>query len=602
MLMGDGVPGRAAAPRERGALYRAYRSLTFGEVAGQHAVRQTLLNAVRYGSVGQAYLFTGPRGTGKTSTARILARAVNCLELHDGEPCNRCAICVSMLERRSLDLVEIDGASNNSVDDVRELISRVNFRPAEARRKVFIIDEVHMLSIGAFNALLKTLEEPPEHILFLLATTEIHKVPATVTSRCQVFALKPIAVPEVVGRLAYICEREGIVADRAVLQFIARQSTGSLRDALSLLEQIRAYCGDTLQIEDVEAALGMAREGQVAAMADAMARGDLGAALLEVGTLSERGLDARQLARQLTGYWSEALNARARRQPIAERHVAAIAADGIAQVLRSLLVVESAARRSDSPRWALELAIAEATLALGKGRAALPEPVIAQAVASQPATEWVPDLPRETPAQRNGAPASGDTKPRMEGSATAADGALHLMDAARDGDEAREAGVVRMAGAAAEMVEVPESAAEGRGTADGGGAMSSEGPDEPVRTMNADDVRARWPRVLQWLSERQKTNVKGYLSSTTAQGIQVEGESIVIGFPGTATLLRAQIERPANRAVIEQAVKEVFGSHWTVRCATIEGLSPPPSAEDLESDAMFIEQQLRIRRAEDTGV
>jgi DNA polymerase-3 subunit gamma/tau len=182
------------AVSDRGALYRTYRSRTFDEVVGQAHVTQTLRNAVRYGKVAHAYLFTGPRGTGKTSTARILARAVNCLQPRDGEPCNSCSICVSMLDRRSLDLVEIDGASNNSVDDVRELRERVNLRPAEGRRKVFIIDEVHMLSIGAFNALLKTLEEPPDHILFALATTELQKVPATVRSRCQLLELRPIPI------------------------------------------------------------------------------------------------------------------------------------------------------------------------------------------------------------------------------------------------------------------------------------------------------------------------------------------------------------------------------------------------------------------------
>ena len=186
-LATDEAPPPAAAPTgeqaatEHGALYRTYRSLTFGEVAGQlQQSPRACGTQSATATCAHAYLFTGPRGTGKTSTARILARAVNCLDPHDGEPCNRCTICVGMLERRSLDLVEIDGASNNSVDDVRELIGRVNFRPAEARRKIFIIDEVHMLSIGAFNALLKTLEEPPDHVLFLLATTEIQKVPATV--------------------------------------------------------------------------------------------------------------------------------------------------------------------------------------------------------------------------------------------------------------------------------------------------------------------------------------------------------------------------------------------------------------------------------------
>src|SRR5690348_5123525 len=179
-----------------------------------------------------------------------------------------------MLERRALDLVEIDGASNNSVDDVRELRERVNFRPAAARRKVFIIDEVHMLSIGAFNALLKTLEEPPDHILFALATTELQKVPATVRSRCQLLELRPIPPVDMVARLRFVCASERINAGNDVLEFISAQSTGSLRDALSLLEQVRAFCGDDLILDDVETALGVARVSIVATLAGAMAGGE----------------------------------------------------------------------------------------------------------------------------------------------------------------------------------------------------------------------------------------------------------------------------------------------------------------------------------------
>src|SRR6185312_5565426 len=309
--------------------YRAYRSRTFAEVVGQQHVTQTLRNAVIHGKVGHAYIFTGPRGTGKTSTARILARAVNCLAPRDGEPCNECAICLSMLERRSIDLIEIDGASNNSVDDVRELRDRVQFRPAEARRKVFIIDEVHMLSIGAFNALLKTLEEPPDHILFLLATTEIHKVPLTVLSRCQRHDLRSVPLPEMKARLRYICTEEGLEVEDAVIELLAALGTGSLRDAESLLEQVRAYCGDSLRLAEVEAALGVARLGEIAALADLMAAGDLAGTLLLLGAMMDGGIEPRQLTRQLSGYWRDAILARARRQKVAEPNVARVVTERI---------------------------------------------------------------------------------------------------------------------------------------------------------------------------------------------------------------------------------------------------------------------------------
>lgn len=577
-------PGPAPSTAEHGSLYRTYRSLTFGEVVGQQAVTQTLRNAVRYGKVTHAYLFTGPRGTGKTSTARILARAVNCLQPRDGEPCNVCAVCAGMLERRSLDLVEIDGASNNSVDDVRELIARVSFRPAEARRKVFIIDEVHMLSIGAFNALLKTLEEPPDHVLFLLATTEVQKVPATITSRCQVFPLKPIALPEMVSRLRHICEREHIQADDDVLAFVAKQGTGSLRDALSLLEQIRAYCGEVLHLPDVEAALGLARASQVAVLAEAMAQGDLAASLVALSEMMEHGLDPRQVGRQLQSYWSEALYGRARKRPVPERHVAALHAESMALVLRSLLSVESTARRSDSPRWALELAVAEATLALGQ-RTAAPG-------AAAPAMCPTP-----------GADGAAPTPAAASSPVPAIQAPLHEMApvdiAVPTPSRAGEPPVRAPA--------IPPAEAPPDPAADPGGSLQPAADSEipaPVvaaeaRTMGLEEARERWPDVLRWLGEQNKTNIKGYLGQTTAQGLRVEGAMLVIGFPASSGFVRTQLERPANHAVLEQAVCAIYGSQWRVRCATIEGLTPPPSAETLEEEVRFFEQGLRRARRAD---
>ena len=190
------------------ALYRRWRSRTFAEILGQDHVTHTLLNALRADRVGQAYLFCGPRGTGKTTTARVLAKAVNCLDLQDGEPCNKCAICRSLNEGRSLDLIEIDAASNTGVDDVRDLRDKIAFAPSECRYKVYVIDEVHMLSNAAFNALLKTLEEPPPHVIFVLATTEAHKIPLTVVSRCQRFDFRRVSLAHLQQKLELICTQE----------------------------------------------------------------------------------------------------------------------------------------------------------------------------------------------------------------------------------------------------------------------------------------------------------------------------------------------------------------------------------------------------------
>src|SRR2546421_8953674 len=357
-------PSSATAP----SLYRRWRSRGFFEVVGQGHVTQTLRNAVRSGTVGHAYLFAGPRGTGKTSTARILARAVNCLDLHDGEPCNRCAPCQAMLANRCLDLVEIDAASNNSVDDVRDLRDKVNYAPTEVKRKVYIVDEAHMLSTGAFNALLKTLEEPPAHVLFVLATTDVHKVPATITSRCQRLDFRTIAPRDITARLAYVCDQEGMAADVAALELIAQQATGSLRDALSLLDQVRAYEGTAIGVAQVEEALGLARRDTLARLTDHMIAGEAGAALALIGDLAAAGADMRQYAKQLVQYWRDLLLLRAGGMAALgytpEEHMATQAARvpvaDVAAIVQGLMQPDYSGRRSASAQWQLELALVEA--------------------------------------------------------------------------------------------------------------------------------------------------------------------------------------------------------------------------------------------------
>ena len=219
------------------ALYRKFRPTTFSEMVGQEHITRTLKNQIISGRVGHAYLFNGGRGTGKTSAAKILARAINCLNSHDGEPCNECEICKEALNGSLTDIVEMDAASNNSVEDIRSIKEEVNFLPTKAKYRVYIIDEVHMLSTGAFNALLKTLEEPPEHVKFILATTEPQKLPATILSRCQRFDFKRISNPDIIKRLEIVCKESNINADNGSLNMIAELSEGAMRDALSILER-----------------------------------------------------------------------------------------------------------------------------------------------------------------------------------------------------------------------------------------------------------------------------------------------------------------------------------------------------------------------------
>lgn len=284
-------------------LYRKWRPMTFEEVVGQDHVTQTLLNAIALGRIGHAYLFSGPRGTGKTSTARLLAKAVNCLAEDLGSrPCNTCRVCQAINEARFLDMIEIDAASNTGVDDVRDLREKIGFLPNEGRYKVYIIDEVHMLSTAAFNALLKTLEEPPPHAIFVLATTEVHKIPATVISRCQRFEFRRIPLDRIVDRLRELLAREGKAADPDALDLIARQATGALRDAESLLDQLLSGQSGAVTLAQAQAVLGTASNETVCQLVNAWVANDTAAGLDAIQQSAEGGSDPRQFSRQVVNY------------------------------------------------------------------------------------------------------------------------------------------------------------------------------------------------------------------------------------------------------------------------------------------------------------
>ncbi len=285
------------------ALYRKWRSQTFEEVVGQEHVTLTMQNALRDGRISHAYLLTGPRGTGKTSTARILAKAVNCLEEDQAaRPCNRCAICVAISEGRQLDLIEIDAASNRGIDEIRDLREKIGFRPNEARYKVYIIDEVHMLTKEAFNALLKTLEEPPPHAIFVLATTEPDRVPETVRSRCQRFDFRRIPTAAMVEHLGAVLQEEGRSATQEALAAIARRATGSMRDAISLLDQLLSHGESTLQLDQVEEVLGLVSPQAIGEIVDAIALHDSAGGLALINRLVAEGIELGELVDQVIAY------------------------------------------------------------------------------------------------------------------------------------------------------------------------------------------------------------------------------------------------------------------------------------------------------------
>jgi len=292
-------------------LYRKWRPQRFSEVVGQDPVTRTLRNSVvSERGLAHAYLFCGPRGTGKTTLGRLLAKAANCSAPADGEPCNECVSCVAFNEGRAMDFIEQDAASHNSVDDIRQLRENVVLTPMAGGRKVYLLDEAHMLTSGAKNALLKTLEEPPPHIIFVLATTEPHKLDATITSRCQRFDLRRIPMTAIVERLAQICGAEGYALEAAALEEIARSATGSLRDAINGLEQVVAYYGTSPSIEQVREALGLnvdARSGELARLA---LGSDLAGGLKLIASVRDDGADMKQFNKQVAGYLRNLLLAR----------------------------------------------------------------------------------------------------------------------------------------------------------------------------------------------------------------------------------------------------------------------------------------------------
>lgn len=273
------------------ALYRKYRPQTFDDVVGQMAVTQTLKTQLMGDKMSHAYLFTGSRGTGKTSCAKILSKAVNCLNPENGNPCNRCSACRSIDDGSCMDVLEIDAASNNGVDNVRDLREDAIYTPSQVKKRVYIIDEVHMLSISAFNALLKIIEEPPEHLLFILATTELHKVPATILSRCQRFSFRRISQEEIASRLQYVAYQENIDLDESAARVLARLADGGMRDGLSLLDQVASATSGELTAQRVYACLGIAGEQRCSELMDCIAQHDTKRALELFNRLYAEGKD-----------------------------------------------------------------------------------------------------------------------------------------------------------------------------------------------------------------------------------------------------------------------------------------------------------------------
>ena len=537
------------------ALYRKWRPQMFDAVVGQEHVTRTLRNALRTARVGHAYLLAGPRGTGKTTIARLLAKAVNCLaEAPDDRPCNECSMCQALNEGRLLDLVEIDAASNRGIDEIRELRRRVGFRPNEGRYKIYVVDECHMLTEPAFNALLKTLEEPPPHVIFVLATTEPHKIPETILSRCQRFDFRRLTVAEIVGRLADLAERESLQLEPEALTAIARQATGSIRDAESLLDQLIVYSDETITLAQVQTVLGTSSPRVVSDLVGHLVAGDVAGGLDAINQAIDEGVAPGQLNRQVVEYLrgliliqvgdgDQSLNLPHETLETMRDQAMQIP---FRQVVRSVKLFNEAGRAlkgSLHPQLPLELAFIEAVTP------DLTEPIARPA---QEAATSVSARPANRPLSKK--PKAAETPPSTTASSRAS------------------ATATTPSSASTPVVE-PEAVPPQTSTT--------------TNSLSLETVRSQWGQILQVIRPRSAL-MQAVLRDGWAE--RVEGNTVVIGFDPKRGFHRNKVSEDENRQMVEKALERVLGLPCRVECELISrhpseafpahSASPPPSAPD----------------------
>jgi len=567
------------------ALYRAWRPQTFQDVVGQQHITQTLYNSLREAKVSHAYLFSGPRGTGKTSTAKILAKAVNCERGLEHAPCNECSSCKRISAGSVMDVVEIDAASNRGVEEIRDIRDKVKYAPTEVRRKVYIIDEVHMLTPEAFNALLKTLEEPPEHAMFILATTEPHKLPATIISRCQRFDFHRITLTEQVDRMRAICMEEGIEAEEEALHYVARLSDGGMRDALSLLDQISTFAGSRITYEAAVAITGGIPQEQFRKLAEAILERNVGEVLQIVDQLLQEGKSADKCLENLLLYFRDLLmvlmapraeNLR-ERLPEPETHRQLAERFGSARLfsmIETLNRFQAELKYAFQPQLILEVAVLKLCT----------EDAAAQAAGEEIPAQWKQELDQLR-------------------------SAVHKLQ--QELVQLREARVSQGTGGDASYTSAASGTRSSSGTAAGTKSRSHSKTASSPRGMRSlaalevfrqqpdnttmGEVVNRWPSILQRVKER-KITVHAWLID--GEPVAATKDAVLLAFK--SAMHRETTEKPANRELIEQVIAETFGrplalmtvmkSEWTELMANQAASSAPEVLELTPEDGGQQEQ------------
>ncbi len=558
---------------------RKYRPTTFEEVMGQTHVVQTLTNAIARKRVAHAYVFSGMRGVGKTTVARILAKALNCDKGPTSEPCGACPSCVEITRGNSVDVIEIDGASNTGVDDVRELRENVKFAPFHGTYRVYIIDEVHMLSNSAFNALLKILEEPPSHAVFIFATTEVHKIPATILSRCQHFTFRRISRLEIISQLRHVAKQTGVTVEDRSLSVLARTSEGSMRDALSLLDQAVSFGGETLLHEDLEALIGSVPDELVRQMIDAMLAHQASQAMTLVGEVVDQGFDVRVYCRAILERIRNLLVACVVPSHQQVKNLLELGEEEGAQIilqagplsepyLQALFSIisrtEDSLRGSSHPRFLIEAAVV---------RAALLDPHAAGTTEAEPTTAMKPQPSRQPKPSNTTAPISAAPVPK---SAMPTE-KPHTFQKAPERNTLSAGAMATFPSPSSPMKEKPVQAKPVTSTQD---ELALASP-EPTRPVSNQPVTLKWELVVERMM-KDHPNVGSFLEKGSV--VTLEADQVVIGYSKRDAIARWRTDKPENRALIASVAEEFAGC--PIRFKVIElqdGEERPPSMGELRA-------------------